>query len=77
LRKRSVESRADGTGLGVFLAIALGLALFPPVLAHPPKLKFTTASVLFAALVTVVVIVVLVTLPRLPCTGQNADSVHK
>jgi hypothetical protein len=47
-------------GLGVFVALALGLALLPPFASHPPAVSYTTSSLAFAGFTTGAVVVLLV-----------------
>ena len=47
-------------GLGVFIAVAVALALLPPFASHPPALSSTTAPLAFAGFATGAVVVLLV-----------------
>jgi hypothetical protein len=47
-------------GLGVFIALAVALALLPPFASHPPALSSTTAPLAFAGFATGAVVVLMV-----------------
>jgi hypothetical protein len=58
-----------GAGLGVFLALAVVLAVVPPLWAHLPTMSYTTSSLAFAGLMVGVVIVLLVEVGLVAAVG--------
>jgi hypothetical protein len=58
-----------GAGLRVFLALAVALAVVPPLWAHLPRMTYTTSSLTFAGLMAGVVIVLLVKVGLVAAVG--------